>query len=177
MTESSKPGTTPVELAVTSDTECIPAVRRSCQQLASAIGFDAEQSKMIMLVMDEALSNVIKHGYQGVGGHPITVRMEHVMDGCRPGISITVRDRGRQVDPGTIQSRDLDDVRPASNLQCQSPSRRSIFDCNLLQRLTQLLRQRRLELPTRLLVVELGQHSARTPPDRPRRHPRWRPND
>lgn len=112
MTESSKPETTPVELAVTSDTECIPAVRRRCQQLASAIGFDAEQSKMIMLVMDEALSNVIKHGYHGVGGHPITVRMEQVMDGCRPGISITVRDRGRQVDPDTIQSRDLDDVRP-----------------------------------------------------------------
>lgn len=112
MTESSRPGPATVELAVTSDAECIPAVRRSCQELALAIGFDVEQSKMIMLVMDEALSNVIKHGYHGVGGHPILVRMEHVMHGCRPGISITVRDRGRQVDPGTIRSRDLDDVRP-----------------------------------------------------------------
>ena len=59
MKEPSEPGTTTVELAVTSDTECIPAVRRSCQELASAIGFDAEQSKMIMLVMDEALSKKV----------------------------------------------------------------------------------------------------------------------
>ena len=112
MTESSRPEPATVELALTSDAECIPAVRSSCQELALAIGFDVEQSKMIMLVMDEALSNVIKHGYHGVGGHPITVRMEHVTHECRPGISITVRDRGRQVDPGTIRSRDLDDVRP-----------------------------------------------------------------
>ncbi len=112
MTDTSKPGPATVELTVTSDAECIPAVRRRCQELALAIGFDVEQSKMIMLVMDEALSNVIKHGYHGVGGQPIMVRMEQVMDGCRPGISITVRDRGRQVNPCTIQSRDLDDVRP-----------------------------------------------------------------
>lgn len=112
MDESSGSGPAPIELAVTSDAECIPGVRRRCQELALAIGFDEEQTKMIMLVMDEALSNVIKHGYHGASGQPIQVRLEQVADRGRPGIFITVRDRACQVDPGTIRSRDLDDIRP-----------------------------------------------------------------
>ncbi len=99
-------------MRLTSDLDEICDVRRAGEKIALAIGFSAEKAAMIMLTIDEALANVIKHGYDGQKGRPIDVLIERVCPEGRVGIRVLIRDSARQVDPETIKSRDLDDVRP-----------------------------------------------------------------
>ena len=99
-------------MRLTSDLDEICNVRRAGEKIALAIGFSAEKAAMIMLTIDEALANVIKHGYDGQKGRPIDVLIERVCPEGRVGIRVLIRDSARQVDPETIKSRDLDDVRP-----------------------------------------------------------------
>ena len=82
------------------------------EKIALAIGFSAEKAAMIMLTIDEALANVIQHGYDGQKGRPIDVLIERVCPEGRVGIRVLIRDRAKQVDPASIKSRDLEDVRP-----------------------------------------------------------------
>ena len=99
-------------MRLTSDLDEICDVRRAGEKIALAIGFSAEKAAMIMLTIDEALANVIKHGYDGQKGRPIDVLIERVCPEGRVGIRVLIRDSAKQVDPDTIKSRDLDDVRP-----------------------------------------------------------------
>ncbi len=99
-------------MRLTSDLDEICNVRRAGEKIALAIGFSAEKAAMIMLTIDEALANVIKHGYDGQKGRPIDVLIERVCPEGRVGIRVLIRDSARQVAPETIKSRDLDDVRP-----------------------------------------------------------------
>lgn len=88
------------------------SVRLRAEAQARAIGFSEEESGQIGLAVDEALANVISHGYGGPCDKPIDIAIEQVKWEGRAAISITVRDFGRQVDPSAICGRDLDDVRP-----------------------------------------------------------------
>ena len=81
-------------------------------QAAQELGFAAPLESQIALAVDEAIGNVIKHGYDGRPDQPIEVAIESVRHGERRGLQITVCDCGRQVDPGTIIGRDLEEVRP-----------------------------------------------------------------
>lgn len=102
-----------VELTITSDASSLQVVRAALKRTAELQGFSADEAHEVTLALDEALANVIKHGYGGPCNMPIHITFEGVdhLDG-RPGLRLTVRDHGRQVDPRTICGRDLDDVRP-----------------------------------------------------------------
>ena len=99
-------------MKVTSDLESIPKARDAGERLALQIGFSAEQARMITLTIDEALANVIQHGYKGVGGKPIDITVAPVCESGRTGIRIVIRDQAEPVDPATIKGRDLDEIRP-----------------------------------------------------------------
>ncbi len=102
-----------VVLNIDSNARALPVVRGAVEQMATAEGFDANDTHGLVLAIDEALANVIKHGYGGQTDQPIRITLSVVKspDG-RNGIAVEVRDRGQQVDPGSICGRDLDDVRP-----------------------------------------------------------------
>lgn len=102
-----------VELNITSNARSLPVVRGAVEKMARLEGFGEVDAHSLILAIDEALANVIKHGYDGDPNQPIAITLEPVRsaDG-RPGISVQVRDQGRQVDPKTIRSRDLADIRP-----------------------------------------------------------------
>jgi serine/threonine-protein kinase RsbW len=102
-----------VELSIHSSTKCLPIVRGAVERMAGLEGFDETDAHALTWAIDEALSNVIKHGYEGMPDQPISICLARVTspDG-RSGIAVTVRDQGRQVDPATIRSRDLGEVRP-----------------------------------------------------------------
>ncbi len=112
MSELPSTGPESLGMRLTSDLDEIPNVRQAGEKIALASGFSAEKAAMIMLTIDEALANVIKHGYEGQKGRPIDVLIERVCPEGRVGIRILIRDNAKQVDPATIKSRDLDDVRP-----------------------------------------------------------------
>ena len=102
-----------VALNITSNARSLPIVRGAVEKMARLEGFGENDAHALMLAIDEALANVIKHGYDGDPNQPIAITLEPVRssDG-RAGIAVQVRDQGRQVDPSTIRSRDLSDIRP-----------------------------------------------------------------
>ncbi|MBX3395643.1 MAG: ATP-binding protein [Phycisphaerae bacterium] len=102
-----------VVLNITSNSRSLPVVRGAVEQLAASEGFSQTEAHGLVLAIDEAIANVIKHGYGGVADQPITITLSGIRtDLGRRGIAIEVRDKGRQVDPQSICGRDLDDVRP-----------------------------------------------------------------
>lgn len=103
----------PIQLRITSDANCLPVVRGAVDRLACAEGFDEEGAHGLAWAIDEALANVIKHGYGGRSGQPIEIDLTAFdTDDGRRAIEIVIRDEGRQVAPDTIRSRDLEEVRP-----------------------------------------------------------------
>lgn len=101
------------ELCLRSDPNDLPRARQFIAEHAHAAGFDEDSREKIRLAVDEALANVIKHGYGGRQDQPIELRAGAFVDenGVR-GLVVSVRDFGCQIDPSAIKSRDLDDVRP-----------------------------------------------------------------
>jgi len=83
-------------------------VRQMVREAAALAGFGDAETRDIVLVVDEALQNVIRHGYGGAGDGEIEVTIGF-LDGS---LAIDVRDWAPTVDPATVKPRDLDDIRP-----------------------------------------------------------------
>ncbi len=98
-------------LEMASDARLLAASRAMIGNFARRIGFGEVASGQISLAVDEALCNVINHGYERKPDGRIWMSVWH-LDGDTPGIRIVVEDNAKQVDPVTIKSRDLDDIRP-----------------------------------------------------------------
>ncbi len=114
MSETGNPSSSrSVDLTILSDPRNLAVVRVAAEKMARQEGFAPSDVDGIVLAMDEALANVMKHGYQGRKDCEIHVRLESVDGpGGENGLQVVVRDRGEQVDPERIQGRDLNDVRP-----------------------------------------------------------------
>ncbi|MGD8452357.1 MAG: ATP-binding protein [Phycisphaerae bacterium] len=102
-----------LELELTSNPDVLPEARQTLRQWALDHGWTEDQAAEIALAVDEALSNVIRHGYDCDASCAIQVNV-HAIDepDAGEGLEIRVRDFGRQIDPDLIRGRDLDDVRP-----------------------------------------------------------------
>jgi anti-sigma regulatory factor (Ser/Thr protein kinase) len=99
-----------IRLELRSNPRLLAATRALVATYAQRIGFDDLQSGQISLAVDEALCNVIKHGYEGREDGRILVRFE--VDQGKRALRILIEDEARQVDPDSIRSRDLDEIRP-----------------------------------------------------------------
>ncbi len=86
----------------------LSAARAMVSAYAQRLGFNEVQCGQISLAVDEAICNIINHGYDKRQDGPIWLNVWGLDDGIR----IILEDRARQVDPATIRSRDLDDIRP-----------------------------------------------------------------
>lgn len=86
-------------------------IRRMLDSLCERMGLDPHQSARICLAVDEAVCNVIRHGYDNDQDGRITLNMSRI-EGDNPELLIEVLDRARHVDLDTIRSRNLDEIRP-----------------------------------------------------------------
>jgi anti-sigma regulatory factor (Ser/Thr protein kinase) len=102
-----------LNLELRSDPEMLAGVREKFRQWALPQGWGEDQVADLVLAIDEALTNVIRHGYGGETCHKIVLSVEALDDLVRGrGLEVRVRDYGKQVDPRTIRGRDLEDMRP-----------------------------------------------------------------
>ena len=106
-----RPTTSTVRLEILSRPELLAPVRAMVISFAERFGFDEIESGHLALAVDEALTNVIRHGYEGDSGGRIWIAIG-LVESDPPRLRIEIEDEGRQVDPETIVSRDLDQVRP-----------------------------------------------------------------
>lgn len=102
----------PVKVSILSCPSHLPVVRAAVEKMCELLGFDADSAGTVVLGMDEALTNIIKHAYGGAGDKPIDVELIPTGSDEPTGLEIRLLDRGRQIDPDQIKSRDLGDVRP-----------------------------------------------------------------
>ncbi|MDX2133096.1 MAG: ATP-binding protein [Planctomycetota bacterium] len=89
------------------------ALRELMISMSRQLDFTETQCSQIALAVDEAVTNIIRHGYAGRTDRPIVVAVMPFRDVARgEGVRIVIEDEARQVDPSTIRGRDLADIRP-----------------------------------------------------------------
>ena len=102
----------PIKLSILSLPVHLPVARAAIEKMCGLVGFDADTAGAVVLSVDEALCNIIKHAYEGAEDKPIEIELVPFGYPQTQGLRIQLRDYGRQVDPSEIKSRDLKDVRP-----------------------------------------------------------------
>ncbi|MDG2095299.1 MAG: ATP-binding protein [Phycisphaerales bacterium] len=107
-----KPEVTPdIDLEFFSRPIYLGAIRRLLDSLCERMGLDHHQSARICLAVDEAICNVIRHGYDNSPDGRITLQLTRLEEE-KSELLIEVLDRAKHADLDTIRSRNLDDVRP-----------------------------------------------------------------
>ena len=83
-------------------------VRAAVQRVLNGAGVASRDVARMVLAIDEACANVIRHAYHNCGEGQIDLSIE-----CHRGaLRFRLRDRAPAVDPGCIKPRDLSDCRP-----------------------------------------------------------------
>lgn len=102
-----------VSLRLCSDPRYLSGARELVMAVSRRLGFDEKAGNQIALAVDEALANVIRHGYSNERDRPIWMSLWPLVDnGEVTGLRIAIEDEARQVEPECIKGRDLADVRP-----------------------------------------------------------------
>ena len=97
-----------IELHLTSDPPLLSIMRAAVGKVCELAGFDTIQASKIILALDEACTNIIKHAYKGQGGEKIVIT-------CRikpTRLEFLLEDDGEPADVNKIKSRPLDEIRP-----------------------------------------------------------------
>jgi len=108
MGESAARGETLLEMRIPARAARLAEVRRAVERAARAAGCSAECARDVVMAVDEACQNVIRHAYGGECDEPIELEIRR--DGDR--LVLRLRDHAPPVDPARVRPRDLDDVRP-----------------------------------------------------------------
>jgi anti-sigma regulatory factor (Ser/Thr protein kinase) len=87
-------------------------VREMVAQSAKRLGFADPQCSQIALAVDEALTNIMKHGYERRLDGRIWLKLLPTQTSSGPVLEVVIEDEAKQVDPCIIKGRDLEDVRP-----------------------------------------------------------------
>lgn len=96
------------ELHIPSNPEYLRVVRAAVTQISMLAGFSKLECSKIVLAVDEACSNVIRHAYKNKNGQPIVMTCNILPTK----LEITILDYGEPADIKNIKSRPLDDIRP-----------------------------------------------------------------
>ncbi|MFQ5584292.1 MAG: ATP-binding protein [Calditrichia bacterium] len=99
---------TVIEIKLPSDPKYLKIARGSIAYLCNFCGFSKEERDTIVLAVDEAMTNIIKHAYGNDKNKPIIIKCRILRDR----LEIILRDFGKKADPRNIKSRNLQDVRP-----------------------------------------------------------------
>jgi len=101
-----------IQMRMLSDPKLLSGAREMVLNVAKRLDFSEERAGQIALAVDEALANVIRHGYGRVPDRPIWMLIWTDAGPEVAGIRIVIEDEAKQVSPETIQSRDLEEIRP-----------------------------------------------------------------
>jgi len=91
------------KLIVQSRTENLSKIRDFVSNKASETGMSNDEVENIMLAVDEACTNIIKHAYKSFPDGEIIIKVEHNSDK----LLITIVDYGNSFDPLVVPDPDL----------------------------------------------------------------------
>ena len=105
-----------LKLELRSHPNLLCVVRGALEPLMGILGFSEEHNRAIIRAVDEAVSNVMRHSYQGRPDQPIEIYCNRVRRDTEgepeQGVEILLFDCGPAVDTTKITPRPLDEVRP-----------------------------------------------------------------
>lgn len=87
--------------------EVLSPFRKELRQILSEAGWDKKAAGEILLAVDEALTNVIRHAYRGKPG-----KMTVCVDAPDDKIEIVIEDQGIKFDPTRVPSPELPRQKP-----------------------------------------------------------------
>lgn len=87
--------------------EVLSPFRKELRQVLNEAGWEKKTAEEILLAVDEALTNIIRHAYQG-GAGTITVSIRMADDK----IEIILEDRGKKFDPTQVPPPELPRHKP-----------------------------------------------------------------
>ncbi len=99
-----------LSIRLLSDPKLLAPIRSLIDGLSKCVGFSEKSRGLLSLAVDEALANVIRHGYCERTDGLIWLNIWRLHDPS--GLRIVLEDLGRSVDPALIKGRDLSDIRP-----------------------------------------------------------------
>ncbi len=120
---SSLAGAPEISVELRSNPLYLSGMREMVGSVARRLGFSEESCGQLALAVDEALCNIMKHGYQKAHDKPIWIRLTplggigtpesiHAHGNPTTGLRIVLEDEARQVEPHQIKGRNLDEIRP-----------------------------------------------------------------
>lgn len=105
-----------LKMELRSNPEMLCVVRNALGQLTQELGFPEPECRAVVLAVDEALTNIIRHAYQGKAEQPIEASFRRIQvardDASEAALEIVLEDRGVTVDCEKLCGRELEDVRP-----------------------------------------------------------------
>jgi anti-sigma regulatory factor (Ser/Thr protein kinase) len=105
-----------LKLDLLSDPQTLCVVRAAVGELAATLGLPPEEGRSLVLAVDEAMTNIIRHAYLGKFDRPIEVSFYrgHRKQSERMQDTLEIRfvDEGVAVDPAKLRGRELEEVRP-----------------------------------------------------------------
>ena len=125
-------------LTLKSDPRQLAQVRQFVRHATDEAQFDKDLAFHIVLAVDEACANIIRHAYGGDYEKDIIIQAEVTPDA----VEFRLRDFGRQVNPDAMRSRSLDDVRPGG------------LGCFLIRKTFDIVEYTHLPVGTQLRLVK-----------------------
>lgn len=96
------------QLEFSSHTANLSLVRNFVRQFLAPHPFTKEETEMIVLGVDEACTNIIRHAYKNEEDQPITLTLEATSGGIR----FRLRDFAKETSRARFAGRSLDQVKP-----------------------------------------------------------------
>ena len=96
------------KIEFSSHTANLALMRRCVRSFLEAFPFSERQRTLMVLGVDEACTNIIRHAYHRRDDQPISLSLESKHN-C---VCLRLRDYGKQSDPGAMKSRPADLIRP-----------------------------------------------------------------
>lgn len=100
-----------IRLEMRSDPMLLAGARELVSAICRRLGFDDLSCCQIALAVDEALANVICHGYARQDDGKIWLSI-HPVKGDPPTLKVMIEDEAKQVEIADIKGRELSDIRP-----------------------------------------------------------------
>ena len=91
-------------------TASLKEVRVFSREVFEKINIPQEQKDELVLAIAEAAQNIVKHGYKGIEN--TTDKMQIKISLNNNELEIGFFDKGKEVVPGNVQHRKLDDIKP-----------------------------------------------------------------
>jgi anti-sigma regulatory factor (Ser/Thr protein kinase) len=105
-----------LKLELYSDPQMLCVVRGALERLTEVFGFSPPDRRSVTRAVDEALTNIMRHCYNGQTDQPIKLYCSRVRprgsEQTTDGLEIILSDHGPAIDPAKLRGRRLDEIKP-----------------------------------------------------------------